>query len=225
MNIKKPALSLRDLKFAKTRANILNTFLKLVKMKDYEEISVDELCEKAEVSRSTFFNYFPSKEHLFTYYGWCFCAEIFVQLKEMENKNVSCLEKIKYIFNLTIEEDNQHEHQFSLFVSHIVRRHIDIIKEMQYTRADFLYKYPDKENYIDNSKIIQIPTIGGFFLRLLEEGVSKGEFKSDTDIKRVMLHLLSIYFSPPIVCKFTNYECDLEHIYGLLLDDILNPIN
>ena len=80
MSKSKSSLSLRDLNFAKTRYSILQAFLKIVKVKEYENITIDEICNTAEISRGTFFNYFPSKEHIYTYYGWCFCAEMFVEI-------------------------------------------------------------------------------------------------------------------------------------------------
>lgn len=222
--MKKSTMTLRDLNFAKTRYNIWQAFLDLIKTKNYEDITIDEVCENAEVSRSTFFNYFPSKEHLYTYYGWTFCAELFIQLNNIENKALSCYEKIKFVFNFVVKEDQQNANQFSLFVSHILRRDINIINEVKYTRADFLYKYPDKEEYFKGSKVIKLPTVGDIFYQLLREGVEEKVFRPDIDIKKTLFHLLSLLFSPPIVCKFMRKDCSLEVVYGLLLDDILDPL-
>ena len=37
--------------------------MELLYYKDFEEINVEEICQKASISRSTFYRYFESKEH------------------------------------------------------------------------------------------------------------------------------------------------------------------
>ena len=57
-----PALGLRERKKAKTRAAIQAQALRLFAQQGYAETTVDEIAEAAEVSQSTFFRYFPTKE-------------------------------------------------------------------------------------------------------------------------------------------------------------------
>jgi AcrR family transcriptional regulator len=57
-----PALGLRERKKLKTRALIQKEALRLFLDKGYESTTIDDIAEAAEVSPSTFFNYFPSKE-------------------------------------------------------------------------------------------------------------------------------------------------------------------
>jgi len=62
------SFSLREINFAKTRLNILKVVKDRITQKDFDDITVDEICKYAEISRGTFFNYFPSKNHIFNYY-------------------------------------------------------------------------------------------------------------------------------------------------------------
>ncbi|WP_313340266.1 TetR/AcrR family transcriptional regulator [Sedimentibacter sp.] len=217
-------LTLRELNFAKTRYKILQTFLELNMKKDYDNITVDEICDVAEISRGTFFNYFPAKEHIYTYYGWWFCAKLFVELNTEKYKKCSSYDRIKFVFDFTVKEDNQYDNQMPLFISHILRRDMNIIKEVEYTKADYIYQFPNNGTLISDSSKIDLPTVGEIFLNLLKEGIEKKEFKSDIDIKKAALHLLSIYFSPYIIYKFMRQECPLEEVYTALLDDIIEPI-
>lgn len=219
-NIKIP---LRELNYAKTKYNILDSFLKFIKVKSYEDITITEICDDVPISRGTFFNYYPSKEHIYTFFGWNFCAGLYVDLKEEKNK-LNSIDKIKYVFEYTINQDEKYEHQFSSFISHILRRDLTIINEVSYTKADFLYKYPDKEHLIIDSENFKMPTVAEIFLNLLEEGINRDELKSDLDIKKTMWSLLSIYFSPPIIYKFTRQESSLNEVYDALLNDILKPL-
>lgn len=47
-----------DRRIEKTRASIINTFLELRASKDLERITVKELCEKADINKSTFYAHF-----------------------------------------------------------------------------------------------------------------------------------------------------------------------
>jgi hypothetical protein len=63
-----PDFPLRQRKYARTKLALMNAALERLKDKSLEEISVRELCEEAEVSEATFFNYFPSKTDLLVYF-------------------------------------------------------------------------------------------------------------------------------------------------------------
>ena len=54
--------SLRERKKADVRNTLVNTAVALFLKKGFDAVTVDEIVEKANVSRSTFFRYFPTKE-------------------------------------------------------------------------------------------------------------------------------------------------------------------
>lgn len=57
-------LSRRERKKIESRARILKAARRLFQQKDYDNTSIEEISETADVSKSTFFNYFPTKESL-----------------------------------------------------------------------------------------------------------------------------------------------------------------
>jgi AcrR family transcriptional regulator len=57
-----PVLGLRERKKVKTRAAIREHALRLFREQGYAETTVDQIADAAEVSPSTFFRYFPTKE-------------------------------------------------------------------------------------------------------------------------------------------------------------------
>ncbi len=58
----RPTVGLRERKKAKTRAAIRDHALRLFMAQGYADTTVDQIADAAEVSPSTFFRYFPTKE-------------------------------------------------------------------------------------------------------------------------------------------------------------------
>lgn len=62
MGVTEPALGLRDRKKIKTRDAIRRAAMRLIKANGYTGTTIEQIAEAAEVSASTYFRYFPSKE-------------------------------------------------------------------------------------------------------------------------------------------------------------------
>jgi AcrR family transcriptional regulator len=58
----RPTVGLRERKKAKTRATIREHAMRLFMAQGYADTTVDQIADAAEVSPSTFFRYFPTKE-------------------------------------------------------------------------------------------------------------------------------------------------------------------
>lgn len=60
-------LSRRERKKEETRRRIFESAISLFREKGFEQTTVDDITEKADVGRGTFFNYFPRKESVLAY--------------------------------------------------------------------------------------------------------------------------------------------------------------
>jgi len=60
-------LTRRERKKEETKERIFNAAMKLFKARGFEETTIEEITEKADVAKGTFFNYFPRKEEVLRY--------------------------------------------------------------------------------------------------------------------------------------------------------------
>jgi len=60
-------LSRRERKKEETKDRIFKAAFALFKRQGVESTTVEEICEKADIAKGTFFNYFPRKEAVFSY--------------------------------------------------------------------------------------------------------------------------------------------------------------
>jgi len=60
--------SLKDRKSARIKLRILESALELMGRGAFRDISVEQIADRAEISRGTFFNYFSQKEEIMFYY-------------------------------------------------------------------------------------------------------------------------------------------------------------
>ncbi|MBI1257081.1 MAG: TetR family transcriptional regulator [Chloroflexi bacterium] len=92
-------LSLRERKKQRVRERILAATMDLFGAQGYSQTTMDEIAEKAEVSRATLFNYFPSKDSLLI----PFVKEVFVNrilpdLFDFLSTNPPTYEALRFLF-------------------------------------------------------------------------------------------------------------------------------
>jgi AcrR family transcriptional regulator len=95
-----PQLGLREKKFAKTKLALLQAALERLREKPLADITVKELCEAAEVSEATFFNYFPKKDDLLHYFTKIWVIEVSLHAREAVGEDAG-LKFIERIFDYT----------------------------------------------------------------------------------------------------------------------------
>ena len=78
-----------DKRIVKTREAIFNAFLDLAAQKDIDKISVVELCEKAEINKSTFYLHYKSIDECFQACFDYFSSQIVALGKDIDYSNVS----------------------------------------------------------------------------------------------------------------------------------------
>ena len=96
-------VSVMDRRQRKTREAIFNAFIKLMEKKDFQNITVSEIIDCADVGRATFYSHFETKDFL---------------LKEM------CEELFCHIFDSVNSGKNNHRHIFDCDAPNSVFLHL-----------------------------------------------------------------------------------------------------
>lgn len=81
----------------KTKEQLSQKFLKLLKTKGIEEISVSELCKKSDISRETFYYHFQDKYDLISWIYGCQKKSIMEQYFGTEPWSATCTRVLKLI--------------------------------------------------------------------------------------------------------------------------------
>ena len=72
-----------DRRQRKTREAIFHAFTRLLSQKDFNQITVGEIIEEADIGRATFYAHFETKDYLLK----AFCEELFCHIFDTESKD------------------------------------------------------------------------------------------------------------------------------------------
>lgn len=94
-------MSLRKEKAARLKVHVLDNTLKLIGRKSFDDLYVDDICDKVKISKVTLFKYFPQKEDILLYYFRIWCL---TRCVEFSQKPKEGLQGIYYLFDKFSEE-------------------------------------------------------------------------------------------------------------------------
>lgn len=103
-------LTRRERKKEETKERILQAAFALFRKRGVEATTVDEICEKADVAKGTFFNYFPRKEAVFSYLSETWVADLEETIGELFGKSGPAFRRVLDAFVQTAtfyEEDRE----------------------------------------------------------------------------------------------------------------------
>ena len=98
-------MSLRKEKAARLKVQVLEHTLKLTGKKAYDDIYVEDICEKVKISKVTFFKYFPQKEDVLLYHFRIWCLGRSVELKHKPKEGI---QGVYYLLDKLSEECENH---------------------------------------------------------------------------------------------------------------------
>jgi AcrR family transcriptional regulator len=187
-------ISRRERKKDETRTRIFKAAVQLFHAKGFEATTIDEIAERADVGKGTFFNYFPRKESVLGYLSETqlaeaeeFAAELLASPAPAREKLIALLQRIASVY--------EEEPELSRYV---VRESM----RRAYTPSDSVHMHWHS-----------------LLTALLQQGYAAGEFRRDVDTSRAVYVLGSVYMGTVfmwLMCQVGTPGCetmtfDLQH--------------
>ncbi|MFZ5645912.1 MAG: TetR/AcrR family transcriptional regulator [Bacillota bacterium] len=169
---KSDAGPLRDRKKEACRAEIYQSAIRLFMKKGYDQTTVEEIAEAANVSKATFFNYFPRKEEIVNFYRKEMVKGVLAGWRKlMKKRGLTPLQRLKTM-TLVIGEQFENRREAARL---LVWRQLGM-----YAGADALF-----DTYQDYISLIS---------QVIVEGQKEGEIKDYISPALVVESLLGITF-------------------------------
>jgi AcrR family transcriptional regulator len=198
----KQVLSRRERKKLETRQGLLEAALELFREKGYDEATVEEITERADVAKGTFFNYFASKEALLSELAaWKF-SQLREALDVRQGAPESPVARIKLLVRLL------HEQTFSDW--HLFQRAF----------ATRLGKLPPPPHQARRQ-------LTGLVADLVREAQACGEIRADVEPELVSDLMFIAHIRRLVACfregGIVPPADDSEQVIDLLMDGLAGP--
>lgn len=198
-------LSLRQKKYYKTRLALAQLFLEKLKIENFNDISIKEICSEVEISEATFFNYFPQKTDIIMYLFKVKFFKIFWIINDLE-KSLSFTGSIEKIFELFAHEI-KHPYIFEVIIS-IFRTSEIKMDSINISEREWKYIYPS----CTGAEKIVLPTIYEYLEGKISKGIKDGEIPEDICKKTLLQFLITILKGVPLSTPIAEFK-NIAKIY------------
>lgn len=161
-------------KKANTKEKIFHTAITLFEQKGYENTTVDEIAQKADVAKGTFFNYFPKKSSLLIYLIQKNVDALPSRLEtEIADKPLSAKKKIIKLIELLASDYDHKNSELSK----------SLLLESFKNYGDLIY-----EENINQVKVINI------LEKIITEGKANNEISNEVNTQMLTELIIGTYF-------------------------------
>ncbi len=183
-------MSLRKEKAARLKLAVLEQTLKLIGKKPFDDLYIDDICEKVKISKVTLFKYFPTKEDILSYYFRVWCLRRLVELKEKPKEG---LQGVFYLFDKLSEDTEQHPG--------IILSLIAYLANPKRPPKPFPVKGEEKKflfPHLPDVQSIEIQSVDQMFEKFALEAIFKKEITKATSTRDVTNLLSTVFYGSTI---------------------------
>ena len=190
-------ISLRERKKARIKHTILEVTLELIGHGTLDQLHVEEICKKAEISKVTFFKYFNRKEDILIYFMRVWCFHIAVEQAQSKLEGLKAIERI---YKRAGDYGNRPGIMLSLigFIANLSAPPTPV----ELSEAERLLHYPDTVGVLE-LEILNLPQMVNL---QIEEARKKGEIKKSLKVDEVRRALIAVFYGGALVAHTEGEE-------------------
>jgi AcrR family transcriptional regulator len=208
-------MSLRKEKAARLKLSVLDQTLKLIGKKSFDDLFVDEICDKAKISKVTLFKYFPQKEDILLYFFRIWCLRRAVELHEKPREGI---QGVLFIFDRLSEDCDDHPGIIlSLFAYLADLRRAPKPFPVKVEEKKFLF--PD----MPDIHTIEIQSVDQMFEKFTLEAIFKKEI-TKTASTRDVTNILTTIFYGSVVTAHINQQTSLKYYFRRNVELLLKGV-
>ena len=177
-------MSLRKEKAARLKLAVLEQTLRLIGKRPFDDLYVEDICEKVKISKVTLFKYFATKEDILAYYFRVWCLRRLVELKEKPREG---LQGIHYMFDKLSEDMDSHPGIILSLIAYLGNPKRPL-KPFPVKAEEKKFLFP----FVPDVQSVEIQSIDQMFEKFALEAIFKKEIRASST--RDVMNLLSTLF-------------------------------
>jgi len=209
-------MSLRKEKAARLKVQVLEHTLKLIGKKAFEDIYVEDICEKVKISKVTFFKYFPQKEDVLLYHFRIWCLGRSVELKQKPKEG---MQGVYYLLDKLGDECENHPGLMLSLIGYLA--------DSKRPPKPFPVKPEEKKLFFPETEAIlaiEILSLDQMLERFVLEAIMKKEI-TKTSSTRDITNLLITVFLGSIVSAHLTQQMPLKLYFRRNLDNVMKGLS
>lgn len=201
-------VSLHQLRKARIKLGILSATLELIGPGTYEELHVEQICRLAEVSRVTFFKYFPKKEDVLLYFMRLWSLDRAMDQLDSPKEGKAAIYSV-----FQKAADYQDRPGIFLNIVGFIARLSAAPSVPEISEIERQLRYP-KDPRAWN---IGIPSLDSLLEKHVDEAIARGELQAGAGHREIVAALQTIFYGTPLVVHMGG-AADLAAFYRTHLD-------
>lgn len=208
-------MSLRKEKAARLKVQVLEHTLKLIGKKAFDDIYVEDICEKVKISKVTFFKYFPQKEDVLLYHFRLWCLGRSVELKQKPKEG---MQGVYFLLDKLSEECENHPGLMLSLIGYLA--------DFKRPPKPFPVKpeekkllFPDVEDIMN----IEILSLDQMLEKFTLEAIFKKEITKTTSTRDIT-NLFNTIFLGSIVTAHLSQQSPLKLFFRRNLDNLMKGL-
>jgi AcrR family transcriptional regulator len=197
-------MSLRKEKAARLKLSVLDQTIKLIGKKSFDDLYVEEICNKVKISKVTLFKYFPQKADILLYFFRVWCLRRAVDLRDKPKEGI---QGILFLFDKLGEDCENRPGIILSFFAYLA--------DLKRTPRPFPVKVEEKRLLfpdVPDIQSIEIQSVDQMFEKFALEAIFKKEITKTTSTRDVTSILSSIFYGS-IITAHINQLTNLKFLF------------